>query len=105
MYLRKHLVLYPNLHNQKSFSTNYYEEGVHSVPSGMEIQIPDKLRVPELIDTRFTVPLLGYIDQPLFRKQFGLGMDAEKLMRLPVVDVLHRAVGAYGNFGRDLRDH
>ena len=53
---RNLFLLYPNFPNEESFSTNYYEEGVHSWNDGDEIVIRNILR--ESHDWRFTVPLV-----------------------------------------------
>lgn len=47
-------LLYPSFPNQISFSTNYFERGIHSVPEGRKPEIPDELKRG---DRRFTVPL------------------------------------------------
>lgn len=50
-------LLYPNSgHDHASFSTNYFEKGVHSVPEGM---VPDYTDSLKLFDRRFTVPLIA----------------------------------------------
>lgn len=56
MYAKGQYLLYPNFKDQISFSTNYYEEGVHSVPEGNQVVVPDRLRV--IPDARFQVPLV-----------------------------------------------
>jgi hypothetical protein len=61
MYINSLVLVYPNFPDEKSFSTNHYEEGVHTVPDGRSIDVPDTTREGqglEMVDTRFTVPLL-----------------------------------------------
>ncbi len=60
MFAKGLVLVYPNFPDQQSFSTNHYEEGIHSVPEGMETRVPDVLR--EAQDERFLVPLLGLKD-------------------------------------------
>ena len=60
MYAKGLFLLYPNFNNQVSFSTNYYEEGIHSVPAGSKVVVPDRLRV--IPDERFQVPLFDVKD-------------------------------------------
>ncbi|KAJ3143147.1 hypothetical protein HK100_008266 [Physocladia obscura] len=55
MYLKALTLIYPSFPAQVSFSTNHYEQGVHSVSDGDIIQVPDIIR--EIPDERFTVPL------------------------------------------------
>ncbi|KAJ3210296.1 Nucleotide-binding protein 2, partial [Clydaea vesicula] len=53
-------MIYPNFNNQTSFSTNHYEEGIHTVKEGDEEIVTDSLRQERdigLVDFRFTVPL------------------------------------------------
>ena len=49
-------MLYPSLPGGRSFSTNFFEMGIHSQPEGEAIEYPDKLRING--DHRFTVPLV-----------------------------------------------
>jgi hypothetical protein len=61
MVLNGLLMVYPNFENQTSFSTNHYEEGVHSVPDTHTFTVPDKLRF--VVDERFTVPLFPVAEE------------------------------------------
>jgi hypothetical protein len=60
MYAKGYFLLYPNYENQVSYSTNYYEEGVHSVPEGFAVVVPDTFR--QVPDYRFQVPLVTDFD-------------------------------------------
>ncbi|KAJ3281448.1 hypothetical protein HDU76_008927 [Blyttiomyces sp. JEL0837] len=119
MYNNTLYMVYPSFPNQTSFSTNHYEEGVHSVPEGMEIVVSDRLR--EVVDERFTVPLLerrheemvwrvlprGREDVVFGDRDFGDG-DGDSHVRgkvikktrvVPVVDLFHEVVVAGGSGG------
>lgn len=73
-------VLYPNFKDQQSFSTNHYEEGVHSVPEGHEIIVRNFLK--GFIDERFTVPLIK--NKNVYEKALKKNVE-----NLDVFDVFH----------------
>lgn len=81
IYYNKLFVLYPNFPNQESFSTNYYEEGVHSFQEGHEIKVMNYLR--DILDTRFTVPLI----QTYFHSNKFI--EITKLEDLPAISLQH----------------
>ena len=57
MYIYGKTLIYPSLPSQMSFSTNHYEDGVHSVRDDDYTPfVKDELR--EDVDARFTVPLV-----------------------------------------------
>lgn len=83
MYIFGLTMVYPNFWNQTSFSTNYYESGVHSVPEGMIIEIKDTLRDP--LDYRFSVPLFK-----LQHREFVWNFIEEHFKSLQIVDIYHK---------------
>ncbi|KAJ3293039.1 hypothetical protein HDU79_000755 [Rhizoclosmatium sp. JEL0117] len=88
MYLKNLVLVYPNFPNQTSFSTNHYEEGVHSVKDGDVVRVPDFLR--EDVDERFTVPLLERTDASrIWESLRKVGLN-DILRSLPIVDLQHR---------------
>ncbi|KAJ3212177.1 hypothetical protein HDU83_001188 [Entophlyctis luteolus] len=89
MYLNALVVLYPSFPNQTSFSTNHYEAGVHSVPDGAQIAVPDLLR--EDVDVRFTVPVFSRSDHSRVQKALRLfeGMSTADLL---TVALSHKTV-------------
>lgn len=54
-------MLYPSFKDSSSFSTNYFEMGIHSQPDQENINYPDKIR--RRGDRRFTVPLLEHMPE------------------------------------------
>ncbi|KXS13682.1 hypothetical protein M427DRAFT_146489 [Gonapodya prolifera JEL478] len=97
MFMQGMYMVYVSFPNETSFSTNHYEEGVHTVADGHEIKMSDKLRPPELVDKRFTVPLFTLEDKrtvlkDLHRLASGI-MDSMNTVGwrdpLPVVNILH----------------
>jgi hypothetical protein len=103
------VLLYPSFWNESSFSTNYYEAGVHSVAEGHVINVPDYLR--EDLDLRFTVPLLHREDSERVWKMLPLTPEGLVNLHIPVVDLQHRvlhipggaeaAISTLKNKGRD----
>lgn len=91
MYAKSLVLVYPNFERQASFSTNYYEEGVHSVPEGMEVRIPDYLREDQ--DDRFNVPLLSKRDAQhvysFLDLYFSNDSNPKRLKKMPLIS-LHR---------------
>ncbi|KAJ3219161.1 hypothetical protein HDU67_002494 [Dinochytrium kinnereticum] len=57
MYLYGNVLIYPSFPNQTSFTTNHYEQGIHSVGDAQTAEITDQLR--HEADQRFTVPLMS----------------------------------------------
>jgi hypothetical protein len=97
MYAKGLVLVYPNLESQMSFSTNHYEEGVHSVPEGMEVRVPDYLR--EDSDPRFNVPLLSHHDTKLIQNLFLNVEDHD----MPIISLHHHLVSfeALTKLGQD----
>ncbi|KAJ3081990.1 hypothetical protein HK102_001986 [Quaeritorhiza haematococci] len=100
MYANGLFLVYPNFRDQRSFSTNHYEEGVHSVPEGYEVQVPDTIRFerdPGLVDLRFTVPLLDRNESAVIWKTFPVTssaikqvfLDSNNGVNIPVVNLHH----------------
>lgn len=87
MYAKNLVMLYPNFPDQKSLSTNHYEEGIHSVPEGKEIQIPD--RIHGGLDDRFTVPLFQIYEQHLLWNRLRDWRESDDVV---VVSLYHRLV-------------
>ena len=86
-------MIYPSLSNQRAFSTNHYEEGVHSInPDQLDkigVIVPDVLRADKgWQDFRFTTPLVGSQEtgeiQELFKE-----FDNQNL---PLIDCYHEVV-------------
>ncbi|KAJ1543113.1 hypothetical protein HK405_009486 [Cladochytrium tenue] len=111
MYAEGLTLLYPSLPNETSFSTNHYEDGVHSVPDGWRRTVAPVDRLRAVPDERFRVPLVAREHEAeVFARLRSLWCDAgvEKLpedemvtaavggrMRLPPsVDLWHRPVAA-----------
>jgi hypothetical protein len=82
MYAKGYFLLYPNYENQSSFSTNYYEQGVHSVPEGFKVIVPDSLR--QVPDPRFQVPLVNDVN---LLQNFPIKQD-----QIPWISVHNRIV-------------
>ena len=90
------VTLYPLYKSEQSFSTNWFETGAHSWGSDVETGTsgedelkrlyPDELKDPELIDERFTVPLL---DRAKFEQNGGWeAFDKD------IADLAHQLKGA-----------
>jgi hypothetical protein len=92
MYINSLVLVYPNFENEKSFSTNHYEEGVHTVPdSERQIEVPDRTREqidPGMIDTRFTVPLIQIYEAHFVWK--GIVGSAVDVDEMPMFDLYHQ---------------
>jgi hypothetical protein len=90
MYINSLVLVYPNFSEEMSFSTNHYEEGVHTVPEGRNIEVPDTTREeqdPEMVDTRFTVPLLQVYEAHFaWRGVVDSGVGIEEM---PLFDLYH----------------
>lgn len=56
MLFRGWYLMYPSFPAQVSFSTNYFERGIHSVAEGLPAPVPNEIRKQG--DRRFTVPLM-----------------------------------------------
>ncbi|KAJ3248686.1 hypothetical protein HDU78_010917 [Chytriomyces hyalinus] len=92
MYLKSLLMVYPSFANEASFSTNHYEVGVHSVPEGAAVHVPDQLR-PD-IDARFTVPLIQRNEVTAVWKQLNeyLVLVESSNQNITVVSLGHQVV-------------
>lgn len=62
MLIKGWYMLYPNNPNSASYSTNYFEQGVHSQPEDSPHFYPDTIKGR---DRRFTVPLMPNLPQNL----------------------------------------
>ena len=95
-YLNKLVLLYPSFPHEQSFSTNHYEEGVHTrVPSDTEsglshsIHDVDTLRSDkEWQDERFTVPLLAKNHEFLVERAFQ-AFRRQIDSTIPLINVHH----------------
>jgi hypothetical protein len=97
-YVKGWYLLYPSLGQQRAFSTNHYEEGVHSInPDQLDSagpNVPDDLRADKgWQDSRFTTPLvmLGEEIKELF-DEFN-----NHLHQVPLVDCYHRLIASGGD--------
>ncbi|KAJ3236036.1 hypothetical protein HDU81_011233 [Chytriomyces hyalinus] len=92
MYLKSLLMVYPSFANEASFSTNHYEVGVHSVPEGAAVRVPDQLRTD--IDARFTVPLIGRSEATAIWTQLNdcLALVESSVQNIPVFSLWHQVV-------------
>ncbi|KAI8800600.1 hypothetical protein BJ742DRAFT_879970 [Cladochytrium replicatum] len=80
------VLLYPSLPSQRSFATNHYEHGVHTVKNGDVVRVPDYLR--EDPDKRFTVPLVTEDTVAEDWKRLERDLNAQ----IPVVNLWHSKV-------------
>lgn len=88
MLLNGWYLLYPNFKRSASFSTNYFEMGIHSQPEDVkELKYPDNLRKK---DWRFTVPLIHSIPEEVY------SFVNNSTSVIPYVDLYHAKVA-----GRD----
>jgi hypothetical protein len=85
MYAKGLVLIYPNFYNQTSFSTNYYEEGIHSVPEGMEPKVPDYLR--ENSDDRFQVPLFQKKDAAFVFSELPQTIVERDQLNVPIISL------------------
>lgn len=82
-------LLYPSFNNSASFSTNFFELGMHNQPEGIEtLYYPDRLRTR---DRRFTVPLMHRIPENLKSGVHG-NFSSLDWDRIPWVNLHHRLV-------------
>lgn len=82
-------LLYPSFNNSASFSTNFFELGMHNQPEGSEtLYYPDRLRTR---DRRFTVPLMHRIPENLKSGVHG-NFSSLDWDRIPWVNLHHRLV-------------
>lgn len=78
MLIKGWYMLYPNNPNSASYSTNYFEQGVHSQPDYPQFY-PDTIKER---DQRFTVPLMQYLSPNLSQNL--------TLREMPFVDLFHQ---------------
>lgn len=91
MLLHGWYLLYPNFDHCASFSTNYFEWGIHSQPDdAVELKYPDSLKKR---DWRFTVPLLHTL--PIMTAS---NLDPDGLESVPCVDLYHQRVPGTASF-------
>jgi hypothetical protein len=97
MYIYGKTLIYPSLPNQTSFSTNHYEDGVHSVADKDAPSVRDVVR--EDVDVRFTVPLVRREDAgEMWAAIWGVEKAVAEIgggggvEGLPVVGMEHRIV-------------
>ena len=86
MYGRGYVMLYPNLNNQRAFSTTYMERGGHSGKDGKV----EEMQASELrneVDPLKTVPLLTRADVNLLAQQMA---TIPAYDYLPVFDIYHQ---------------
>lgn len=86
MLFRGWYLLYPSFHSQASFSTNYFEKGIHSVAEGKPAPVPNEIR--KFGDRRFTVPLIQDFG---FRASLPIP-SVGVIKRIPYVNLYHRRV-------------
>lgn len=86
MLARGWYLLYPHFAHHASFSTNYFERGIHSVAEGQEPSISNDLRGRP--DYRFTVPLLQSNEYRHLLPQITAGLVAN----VPWVNLFHKRV-------------
>lgn len=86
MLFRGWYLLYPSFHGQASFSTNYFEKGIHSVAEGKAAPVPNEIR--KFGDRRFTVPLIQDFS---FRASLPIP-SVGIIKRIPFVTLYHRRV-------------
>lgn len=82
-------LLYPSFNNSASFSTNFFELGMHNQPEGSEtLYYPDRIKTR---DRRFTVPLMHRIPKHLIGGVHG-NFSGLEWDRIPWVNLHHRLV-------------
>ncbi|PJF16926.1 hypothetical protein PSACC_03264 [Paramicrosporidium saccamoebae] len=86
MLFRGWYLMYPSFLGQTSFSTNYFERGIHSVAEGQKAPVPNEIRKHG--DRRFTVPL--YQDFS-FRASLPTP-SAGSIRQIPYVSLYHKRV-------------
>lgn len=88
MLMKGWYLVYPNFPSSASFSTNYFELGVHSVPEGKEPVFSNQIRLKG--DRRFTVPL---IKDASWRKRLE-PISSRMISQIPWVNLQHRRVNS-----------
>lgn len=91
-------LLYPSFNNSASFSTNFFELGMHNQPEGSQtLYYPDRIRTR---DRRFTVPLMHRMPENL---KSGVRGDFSNLEwdRIPWVNLHHRLVSGRSSLYTD----